>query len=154
MCIYFTRSVSPICFLLLIVVLPGKLTVVVEFCYNSASSFLKLHGLVFRFLDFCFSYWLYYFINFPSLLVSYFVIICSFNSQFVIIRNLYRHYLSLLIFYFKNRLQMRLFSEACYTIPFSLEKSKMLNNPCDVSIQCFIDTVLYSTVRYGTVRYY
>jgi len=70
---------APICFLLLIVVLPGKLTVVVEFCYNSASSFLKLHGLVFRFLDFCFSYWLYYSTNFPSLLVNYFVIICSFN---------------------------------------------------------------------------
>jgi len=46
---------------------------------------------------------------------------------------------------------MRLFSEACYTIPFSLEKSKMLNNPCDVSIQVLL--IRYCTVRYGTVWY-
>ena len=36
------------------------------------------------------------------------------------------------------------FSEACYTIPFSLEKAKMVSNPCDVSIHFY---------RYGMVRY-
>jgi len=46
---------------------------------------------------------------------------------------------------------MRLFSEACYTIPFSLEKSKMLSNPCDVSIQVL--SIRHCTARYGTVRY-